>query len=291
MRLLEATQKPLSLEELGLMNSVLRAVQDNLKKTYGMMLVTGPTGSGKTTTLYALMNILNKPNVNICTIEDPIEYNMRYINQSQINPEAGITFASGLRALLRQDPNIIMVGEIRDSETAEIAVQAALTGHLLLSSLHTNDAPGAIPRLVDLGIPAYLVASVINIVVAQRLVRKICTGCIYSYEVTSEIKQMILDQFKEINVSDAEAKIPKILFKGKGCEMCGGTGYKGRIGIFEYLENTDEIKNLIISENLSTEALWKVARKNGSETMFEDGVKKAALGITTIEEVLRVIKE
>jgi len=291
MRLLEATQKPLSLEELGLMNSVLRAVQDNLKKTYGMMLVTGPTGSGKTTTLYALMNILNKTNVNICTIEDPIEYNMRYINQSQINPEAGITFANGLRALLRQDPNIIMVGEIRDSETAEIAVQAALTGHLLLSSLHTNDAPGAIPRLVDLGIPAYLVASVINIVLAQRLVRKICTGCIYSYEITPEIKQMILDQFKEINVPDAEAKIPKILFKGKGCDMCGGIGYRGRIGIFEYIENTDEIKNLIISEHLSTEELWKVARKNGSETMFEDGVKKAALGITTIEEVLRVIKE
>jgi len=291
MRLLEATQKPLSLEELGLMNSVLRAVQDNLKKTYGMMLVTGPTGSGKTTTLYALMNILNKTNVNICTIEDPIEYNMRYINQSQINPEAGITFANGLRALLRQDPNIIMVGEIRDSETAEIAVQAALTGHLLLSSLHTNDAPGAIPRLVDLGIPAYLVASVINIVLAQRLVRKICTGCIYSYEITPEIKQMILDQFKEINVPDAEVKIPKILFKGKGCDMCGGIGYRGRIGIFEYIENTDEIKNLIISEHLSTEELWKVARKNGSETMFEDGVKKAALGITTIEEVLRVIKE
>jgi len=291
MRLLEATQKPLSLEELGLMNSVLHAVQDNLKKTYGMMLVTGPTGSGKTTTLYALMNILNKTNVNICTIEDPIEYNMRYINQSQINPEAGITFANGLRALLRQDPNIIMVGEIRDSETAEIAVQAALTGHLLLSSLHTNDAPGAIPRLVDLGIPAYLVASVINIVLAQRLVRKICTGCIYSYEITPEIKQMILDQFKEINIPDAEVKIPKILFKGKGCDMCGGIGYRGRIGIFEYIENTDEIKNLIISEHLSTEELWKVARKNGSETMFEDGVKKAALGITTIEEVLRVIKE
>jgi len=291
MRLLEATQKPLSLEELGLMNSVLHAVQDNLKKTYGMMLVTGPTGSGKTTTLYALMNILNKPNVNICTIEDPIEYNMRYINQSQINPEAGITFASGLRALLRQDPNIIMVGEIRDSETAEIAVQAALTGHLLLSSLHTNDAPGAIPRLIDLGIPSYLVASVINIVLAQRLVRKICTGCIYSYEITPEIKKTIMDQFNEGNVPNAESKIPKILFKGKGCDMCGGTGYRGRVGIFEYIENTDEIKNLILKERLSTEELWIEARKNGSETMFEDGIKKVALGITTIDEVLRVIKE
>ena len=291
MRLLESTQKSLSLEELGMMNSVLQTVEENLEKTYGMMLITGPTGSGKTTTLYALMNILNKTNVNICTIEDPIEYNMRYINQSQINPEAGITFASGLRALLRQDPNIIMVGEIRDSETAEIAVQAALTGHLLLSSLHTNDAPGAIPRLIDLGIPSYLVASVINIVVAQRLVRKICQGCIYSYEISPETKKAILDQFSENNVPEFEVKIPKILFKGKGCNMCGGTGYKGRIGIFEYLENTDEIKNLIIKENLSTEVLWKAARKNGSKTMFEDGLKKTILGKTTIEEVLRVIKE
>lgn len=291
MRLLEATQKPLSLEELGLINSSLNAVRDNLKKTYGMMLVTGPTGSGKTTTLYALMNILNKTNVNICTIEDPIEYNIRYVNQSQINPEAGITFASGLRALLRQDPNIIMVGEIRDPETAKIAVQAALTGHLLLSSLHTNDAPGAIPRLVDLGIPAYLVASVINIVLAQRLVRKICTGCIYSYEITPEIRKTILDQFNEFNVPDAEIKIPKILFKGKGCDICGGIGYRGRVGIFEYIENTEEIKNLIIKENLSIQELWREARKNGSETMFEDGIKKVAIGITTIEEVLRVVRE
>jgi len=291
MRLLEATQKPLSLQELGLMNNNLKAVERNLEKTYGMLLVTGPTGSGKTTTLYALMNILNKPEVNICTIEDPIEYNMRYINQSQINPEAGITFATGLRALLRQDPNIIMVGEIRDAETAQIAVQAALTGHLLLSSLHTNDAPTAIPRLIDLGIPNYLVAQVINIALAQRLVRRICTNCIYSYEVTPEIKNIILNQLKEVKAPDPESKIPKILFKGKGCENCGYTGYKGRIGIFEFIENTEGIKKLILSENLSTDALWEEARKNGSETMFEDGLKKAGLGITTIDEVLRVIRE
>jgi type IV pilus assembly protein PilB len=291
MRLLEATQKPLSLQELGLMNNNLKAVERNLEKTYGMLLVTGPTGSGKTTTLYALMNILNKPEVNICTIEDPIEYNMRYINQSQINPEAGITFAGGLRALLRQDPNIIMVGEIRDAETAQIAVQAALTGHLLLSSLHTNDAPTAIPRLIDLGIPNYLVAQVINIALAQRLVRRICTNCIYSYEVTPEIKNIILNQLKEVKAPDPESKIPKILFKGKGCENCGYTGYKGRIGIFEFVENTEGIKKLILSENLSTDALWEEARKNGSETMFEDGLKKAGLGITTIDEVLRVIRE
>jgi type II secretory ATPase GspE/PulE/Tfp pilus assembly ATPase PilB-like protein len=293
MRLLEASQKPLSLEELGLMNSNLEAVKNNLKKTYGMILITGPTGSGKTTTLYAIMNILNRPEVNICTIEDPIEYNMRYVNQSQINPEAGITFASGLRTLLRQDPNIIMVGEIRDSETAEIAVQAALTGHLLLSSLHTNDAPTAIPRLIDLGIPNYLVASVINIVIAQRLVRKICLNCIYSYEITPEIKNVIIDQLKEAHIDEKEFdhKVPKILFKGKGCEKCGGSGYYGRVGIFEYVENNDKIKEIITRSDFSTEMLWEQARKDGSESMFEDGLKKVELGITTIDEVLRVIRE
>lgn len=291
MRLLDATQKPLSLEELGLMNNNLKVVKENLKKSYGMILVCGPTGSGKTTTLYALMNILNKPQVNICTIEDPIEYNMRYINQSQIHPEAGITFATGLRALLRQDPNIIMVGEIRDSETAEIAVQAALTGHLLLSSLHTNDAPTAIPRLIDLGIPNYLVSSVINIIIAQRLVRRICLGCIYSYNLDQETKKIIIEQFKNLGVKNFENKIPKILYKGKGCNSCAFTGYKGRVGIFEYVENTEEIKKIITSEDFSTENLWQQARKEGSETMFEDGLKKSILGITTIEEVLRVIRE
>lgn len=293
MRLLEATQKPLSLEELGLINNNLKTVQDNLKKTYGMILVCGPTGSGKTTTLYAIMNILNKPDVNICTIEDPIEYNMRYVNQSQINPEAGITFASGLRALLRQDPNIIMVGEIRDSETAEIAVQAALTGHLLLSSLHTNDAPTAIPRLIDLGIPNYLVASVINIIIAQRLVRKICLNCIYSYEINDDIKNLIIDQFKELGIEEKYFlnKIPKILFGGKGCEKCGGSGYYGRVGIFEYVENNDKIKEIIVRKDFSIKTLWEQARKDGSESMFEDGLKKVELGITTIDEVLRVIRE
>lgn len=291
MRLLEATQKPLSLEEVGLMNHNLKVVQENIKKTYGMILVCGPTGSGKTTTLYALMNILNKPNVNICTIEDPIEYNMRYVNQSQINPESGITFATGLRALLRQDPNIIMVGEIRDSETAEIAVQAALTGHLILSSLHTNDAPTAIPRLIDLKIPNYLVSSVINLVLAQRLVRRICSGCIYSYNITDEEKKVIIDQFKQIGIYNTDNRIPNLVFKGKGCEMCGGTGYRGRVGIFETFENTDNIKKIINSNNFSTDLLWQEARKEGSETMFEDGLKKIALGITTIEEVLRVIRE
>lgn len=293
MRLLEATQKPLSLEEVGLINHNLEVVEKNLKKTYGMILVCGPTGSGKTTTLYALMNILNKTHVNICTIEDPIEYNMRYINQSQINPEAGITFANGLRALLRQDPNIIMVGEIRDSETAEIAVQAALTGHLILSSLHTNDAPTAVPRLIDLNIPSYLISSVLNLVIAQRLVRRICTGCIYSYDLTDEERKSIIEQFEEIGIYDYEEKnrIPNLVFRGKGCEICNGSGYRGRVGIFETFENTENIKKIINSNNFSTSSLWQEARNQGSETMFEDGLKKVALGITTIDEVLRVIRE
>ncbi len=196
MRLLEAAQKPLSLTEIGMFPEMERIVADNLKKAYGMVLCCGPTGSGKSTTLYAMMDILNKPTVNIVTVEDPVEYNMRYVNQTQINTQAGITFASGLRAILRQDPNIIMVGEIRDAETAGIAVQAALTGHLLLSSLHTNDAPTVVPRLFDLEVPPFLVVSVLNVIIAQRLVRRVCQACIYSYEPSPEITKVIMNQLE-----------------------------------------------------------------------------------------------
>lgn len=291
MRLLEASQKPLSLEELGMSPATVKVVNENLQKSYGLILTCGPTGAGKTTTLYALINILNKPQVNIVTIEDPIEYNMKYINQMQINPQAGITFANGLRALLRQDPNIIMVGEIRDAETANIAVQAALTGHLLLSSLHTNDAPTAIPRLFDLGVPPFLVASVLNVVIAQRLVRKICQSCIYSYEVSEEIKTTILDQLKQLNVNPEEVRLPRVLYRGKGCSSCGNSGYRGRAGIFETLEINDSIRKIITAPNFSLDALYEAARKNGMKTMFEDGLEKAALAITTLEEILRVIRE
>jgi type IV pilus assembly protein PilB len=291
MRLLEATQKPLSLEELGMLPAIAKAVEENLKKAYGMLLVCGPTGSGKTTTLYALINILNRPNVNIVTVEDPIEYNIRYVNQTQINPQAGITFASGLRAILRQDPNIIMVGEIRDKETAGIAVQAALTGHLLLSSLHTNDAPTAVPRLFDLGVPPFLVASVLNAVLAQRLVRRICTNCIYSYEADESVIRVIKEQYAELGVPLEHQNIPKIFFRGKGCGMCGDSGYRGRLGIFEILDVTDTIKKLIAASEFSLEALRQESRRAGSRTMFEDGLDKVQLGLTTIEEVLRVIRE
>lgn len=291
MRLLEAAQKPLSLEELGMLAETKKLVEENLKKAYGMLLVCGPTGSGKTTTLYAMMNILNQPNVNIVTVEDPVEYNMRYVNQTQINPQAGITFASGLRAILRQDPDIIMVGEIRDKETAGISVQAALTGHLLLSSLHTNDAPTAIPRLFDLGVPPFLAASVLNMVLAQRLVRRICPFCIYSYEVDESVLKTIKEQYADLGVPPQEQRLPKILFRGKGCNVCGGTGYRGRMGIFEMLEATDTIKKLMVAPKFDLGEVRRVSRQAGSRTMFEDGLDKAQRGLTTIEEVLRVVRE
>ena len=289
MRLLTSSQRPLSLSELGFNDTMAMMIEESIKKTYGMILVTGPTGSGKTTTLYSILNILNRPEVNIVTIEDPIEYNIRYINQIQINPLAGITFASGLRSILRQDPNIIMVGEIRDEETAEIAVQSALTGHVVLSSLHTNDAVSAIPRLIDMKVPRFLVAAVLNAAVAQRLVRKICLDCIESYVVSQEEQDSLKEQFKELNLS--LDTIPKTLYRGKGCKVCNGIGYRGRMGIYEILEITDDMRQMISSDVFSVEKLLDIARKHGMISMFQDGMQKAALGVTTVEEVLRVIRE
>jgi type II secretory ATPase GspE/PulE/Tfp pilus assembly ATPase PilB-like protein len=290
MRILESAARPLSLEELGMLPDSTAAITANLKKAYGMIIICGPTGSGKSTTLYAMMSIVNRPNVNVVTIEDPVEYNMRFANQSQINPQAGITFASGLRALLRQDPNVIMVGEIRDDETANIAVQAALTGHLLLSSLHTNDAPSAIPRLFDLGVPPFLVSSTLNLVFAQRLVRKICTSCIYSEELSADMRATLALQIKETG-SNPNTPIPSLIYKGKGCPVCGGSGYRGRLGIFEVLEVSEKVKEAINTPQFDLSNLTAVARAEGMRTMFEDGLKKVELGQTTVEEVLRVIRE
>jgi len=290
MRLLPSAQRPLSLEELGMLEDTKKIVEENIKKTYGMILVCGPTGCGKTTTLYSILNILNRPEVNIVTIEDPIEYDIKYINQTQINPQAGITFANGLKAILRQDPNVIMVGEIRDEETAEIAVHSALTGHLLLSSLHTNDAATTVPRLIDMKIPPFLVAAVLNVAIAQRLVRKICLNCIESYPVDEGLIQFLEKQLKEIN-PNSKLKIPKFLYRGRGCPACNHTGYQGRIGIFEVLNIDDEIRKLIVSSNFTLDALNGLVKRKGMITMFEDGLRKAMVGVTTIEEVLRVIKE
>jgi type IV pilus assembly protein PilB len=290
MRLLPAIQKPLSLEEIGMWEDTKNIVLENIKKSYGMVLICGPTGCGKTTTLYSVLNILNQPEVNIVTIEDPIEYAIKYINQIQVNPLADLTFANGLRSILRQDPNIIMVGEIRDSDTANISVNAALTGHLLLSSLHTNDAPTAIPRLIDLGVPPFLVSSVLNAVASQRLVRRICMNCIESYEPEPAVIEAIKKQLRLIN-PQAEVKIPKTFYRGHGCAACGGSGYRERIGIFEILNITKEVREAIIEPNFSLDKLRELARKQGMITIFEDGLRKVELGITTIEEVFRSTRE
>lgn len=283
MRLLPESARPLSLEELGITSEALPILRRNLKKPHGMVLSTGPTGSGKTTTLYSVLNILNTPEVNICTIEDPIEYSIYRINQTQVNPQAGLTFATGLRSLLRHDPDVIMIGEIRDNETAEIGIHSALTGHLVLSTLHTNSAAGAIPRFLDMGSQGFLLASTLNVVIAQRLVRKICTNCIHKVEPTGEMRQLILDRAgKAVAVSD--------FFTGKGCTECGGTGYKGRIGLYEILEITPSIRALI-TRNTPEQTLQTVAIKEGMVTLFMDGINKVSAGLTTIEEVARVTTE
>lgn len=288
MRLLQGSARPLSLTELGLDEEELAKVQDTIKRPHGMILVTGPTGSGKTTTLYSVLHILNAPEVSINTIEDPIEYNLPGVNQTQVNIKAGVTFANGLRALVRQNPNIIMIGEIRDNETADIAVNAALTGHLVLSTLHTNDAPTAIPRLIDMNIQPFLIASTLDLVVAQRLVRKICSVCVESFTMKPAIKNQIMNQVKLLHV--ATPSIPSLLFQGKGCNLCNHTGYRGQIGIFELLRVSDTIRDLIL-RRAPTNEIKKQAIAEDMLVMFEDGLKKVEAGVTTIEEVLRVTKE
>lgn len=301
MRLLSEKAQILNLEQLGFQPKSLDIIKRNISKPHGMILVTGPTGSGKTTTLYTILNILNTPKVNIITIEDPIEYRMAHVNQSQVNPKIGYTFSAGLRAFLRQDPDIIMVGEIRDQETAEIAIHAAMTGHLVLSTLHTNDAPTTLPRLVEMGVPSFLVASTTNVIVAQRLVRKICSNCIQSYMLGKQAIEEIKKQLNIENImqamektkaiADAGKGIESLLFyKGKGCKQCGNSGYKARIGIYETLEITEEISELIL-KNASRAELIKQAKRQGMLSIVEDGFIKAKNGITTIEEIMRVTKE
>jgi len=291
MRLLTSAARPLSFKELGMLEPTAKALEENVRKSYGMVLVTGPTGSGKTTTLYSVLNILNRPEVNIVTIEDPIEYDINYVNQTQINPEAGITFASGLRSFLRQDPNIMMVGEIRDPETAEIAVQAALTGHLVLSTLHTNDAPTAIPRLLDMNVPPFLVSAVLNAVLAQRLVRRIHLDCIESYTPDEGTLNAIKGQLEELGLDPTKVKLPQRLYRGGGCAADGHTGYQGRLGIYEILDVTDKVRGIINDEEFSLDKLRTAAREESMITMFEDGLQKAERGMTTIDEVMRVIRE
>ncbi len=286
MRLLKKTGGIPSLTDLGFGGPHLKELEEAIAKPYGIILITGPTGSGKTTTLYSILSRLNKPTVNIVTLEDPVEYQIAGINQAQINVQAGLTFATGLRAFLRQDPNIILVGEVRDKETTQLAIQAALTGHLVFSTLHTNNAATAIPRLIDLGAESFLIASVLTAILAQRISRKICPYCKVSYqaspEVTANMKSVLGPLFpKKFETS------PVTLSKGKGCQECNQSGYLGRIAIFEILKVTTAINQHVLRQE-SAEIIEETAKKEGFIRMIEDGYLKVLDGITTMEEVLRV---
>ncbi|MBZ9569590.1 type II/IV secretion system protein [Patescibacteria group bacterium] len=292
-RVLDPSKGILSLEELGMIGRNLRAMKEAVKKPYGMILATGPTGAGKTTTLYAVLKILNQEGVNIVALEDPVEYYIEGVNQSQMRPDIGYTFATGLRHVVRQDPDIIMVGEIRDEETASLATHAALTGHVVLSTLHTTNALGTIPRLVDLGIQSYLIPPTLSISLAQRLVRKLCPECKKKIKPKPKIRDLIL---RGIESFPPEAKknfkISKdfSIFEPKGCKKCRFEGYSGRIGLFEVLEMTDSLSELIFKEP-SEVKIAEEAKNQGMVTMKQDGILKVLDGITSIEEVLRVAEE
>jgi len=287
LRLLTEQGQNFNLKDLGFSDRDLNIVDKAIKKPYGMILATGPTGSGKTTTLYTVLKILNKEDVSIITIEDPIEYSLEGVDQIQVNMQSGLTFATGLRSILRQDPNIIMVGEIRDVETAAIAVNAALTGHLLLSTLHTNDAATTLPRLLDMKVEPFLIASTVSIAIGQRLVRKICSQCKKQHKLTvsefqnlaSAVSDDILDHLKSSPV-----------YRGEGCSACNNSGYFGRIGIYEVLEVTPAIQEAI-TKRFSAAHINELATHEGMTTMMEDGFKKALAGTTSVEEVLRVMHE
>lgn len=285
LRLLSNHAAAFTLEMLGFSDADRRKIHAAIKRPHGMILSTGPTGSGKTTTLYTLIQMLNSPDVSIVTIEDPIEYAIDQVEQIQVAPRTGLTFASGLRSVLRQDPNIIMVGEIRDAETAAIAVNTALTGHLLLSTLHTSDAATTLPRLLDMGVDAYLVASTVNIAIGQRLVRRICTSCKTEMAITDAAeKTLAAIALKEPIENGA------VFYRGKGCSACGDSGYAGRLCISEVLVADQGIREAIMRKASSAE-IRKLAIEGGMTTMLEDGVRKARRGHTTIEEVLRVVYE
>lgn len=287
MRLLKKTGGLPMLNELGLRGTQYKDLEEAITKPYGIILVTGPTGSGKTTTLYSILTKLNKPTVNIVTLEDPVEYQIVGINQVQVNPMAGLTFAAGLRSFLRQDPNIILVGEIRDKETTQLAIQAALTGHLVFSTLHTNDAATAIPRLIDLGGEPFLISSVLNASIAQRIARRICESCKEWYEPTPQVKENIVAVLGPLIPSKYAKGEPVKLAKGKGCNECNFSGYLGRIAVFEVLKITPAVNKMIL-QSASAKEIEQQARQESLIIMKQDGYLKALDGITTLEEVLRV---
>lgn len=283
MRLLSESSRSFSLTDLGFSPADLKKVERAYLEPHGMILSTGPTGSGKTTTLYSILKLLNKRDINIMTIEDPVEYQMDNVNQMQVNPKAELTFAKGLRSIVRQDPDIILIGEIRDEETADIAVNSAMTGHLVLSTLHTNDAATTFPRLVDMNVEPYLIASTITVIIGQRLARKICTKCKISETIPFDTLEQQIQKYVPKNADF-------VCYKGKGCAICHNTGFMGRIAIFEVLEVTDEIRTAV-TERKNASEIQKLAMKLGMTTMLQDGVEKVKQGITSIDELLRVIKE
>ena len=283
MRILDKSGATLDFVTLGFDDDVLRIFLDVLQQPHGIILVTGPTGSGKTTTLYTALQTLNQPDVKILTVEDPVEYQMQGINQIQVKPQIGLTFANALRSIVRQDPDVIMIGEIRDLETAQIAVQSALTGHMVLSTLHTNDAASTINRLLDMGMDDYLLTSTVNGILAQRLVRTLCTQCRQAYPALPEVvKEMELGRYTESN--------PIILYRPVGCDHCGGNGYIGRVSILEMLVMSDAIRGMVM-RHVTAGEIRQQAIAEGMQTMYENGLRKAVAGITTIEEVLRVTRE
>lgn len=283
-RILAEYVRGFALNDLGLSEDNQGKIIKSSQKPFGMILTVGPTGAGKTTTLYGILKYLNRPEVNIATIEDPVEYKIPAVNHIQVNEQTNLTFANGLRSIFRQDPDVILVGEIRDEETAELAINAALTGHLLLSTLHANDAATAIPRLLDMGIEPFLLSSTLELVIAQRLARRICEKCRYSYsEDISNIEKNIPQARKYFG----SGKIT--LYKGKGCNACANTGFKGRTAIFEIVHSTPELQDLIL-QSPSTKEVWKLARQQNTQSLFEDGIDKVKSGVTTLDEVLRIAR-
>jgi type IV pilus assembly protein PilB len=290
MRLLMSSSVGLKLDDLGLRGKALEIIKKQVARPNGMILTTGPTGSGKTTTLYAFLTQLNTSDTNIITLENPVEYHLQGVNQSQIDEASDYTFAKGLRSILRQDPDVVMVGEIRDGETAEIATNAALTGHLVLSTLHTNDAAGAIPRLLALGVKPYLLAPALNAIIAQRLVRRICQDCKEPVELDAETKARVLESLKNLPAASGEKVDLDHLtfFTGKGCDACQKIGYKGRVGIYEALTMNSETEKIILSSQVSEYDIRAIAQRAGMVTMVQDGLLKALDGITTVNEVFQV---
>lgn len=296
LRILDKEAGMVELEDLGYADHNLEVIKEQLRRPHGMILVTGPTGSGKSSTLTSMLGILNKESRNIITLEDPVEYNIPGVSQTQIRPEIGFTFARGLRSILRQDPDIIMLGEVRDSETAELAVHAALTGHMMLSTLHTNDALGAIPRLIDMKIEPFLISSALNAIVAQRLVRKVCEYCVQPIQLPVKMEADVVVQLNHIPAQsmpkDVDTSLPLKVYRGKGCNRCEDTGYKGRLAISEVINVTGRMQDIIVAGGINNQdAVQEELKLQGMLTLKQDGIIKALRGLTTIEEVWTVTEE